>query len=78
MRYYYNSLYFKRYKKHLAYHGLLLAGIGGYELAVISYYLRSVRYLGMYTRRGIRFARQRLILRKGKESQYTKLKSKIF
>jgi hypothetical protein len=74
----YNQLVFFRYKKHLAYHVFLIIGLSNMLTVKFASVIRGARRLNVYTRRGIRFARQKLIIRKGKESQYTKLKSKIF
>jgi hypothetical protein len=78
VRYKYNQLSYKRHKKHLAYHILLITGLDFISLYDYSLHLRNVRLFNSYTRRGIRYACQKVIYRKGKESQYTKLKSKIF
>lgn len=67
-----------RYKKYLAYHVLLVAGLLKGAHFRLGEAWRGVRPLNSYTKRGIRLSRQQLILRRGKESRYTKLKSKIF
>lgn len=78
VRYRHNQLRLMRHKKYLAYHMLVLVG-QAYDVArAAGTVLRGVRPFNPYTKRGIRHGRQLTILRKGKESQYTKLKSKIF
>jgi hypothetical protein len=67
-----------RHKRYLAYHLLLLIGGPQPGTANLARAVRRPRPFNAYTRRGIRLGRQALLLRRGKESQYTKLKSKIF
>jgi hypothetical protein len=67
-----------RHKRYLAYHMLLLVGQPHDVSGKVGSLLRGVRAFNAYTKRGIRHGRQLTVLRKGKESQYTKLKSKIF
>jgi hypothetical protein len=69
---------FKRYKKHLDYHGLLISGPNVLTLQQLGKYIQGARPLNSYTKRGIYLVRSKFIKRRGKESQYTKLKSKIF
>jgi hypothetical protein len=57
---------------------LLLVGLPHDVAGRAGSLLRGVRAFNAYTKRGIRHGRQLTVLRKGKESQYTKLKSKIF
>ena len=78
VRYVHNQLRLLRHKKYLAYHMLLLVGLPHDVAGREGTLLRGVRAFNAYTKRGIRHGRQLTVLRKGKESQYTKLKSKIF
>lgn len=78
VRYIYSQLRLLRHKRYLAYHMLLLIGLPHDAAGVVGGLLRGVRAFNPYTKRGIRHGRQLTVLRKGKESQYTKLKSKIF
>lgn len=78
VRYVHSQLALMRHKKYLAYHMLLLIGLPLDAARVVGGLLRGVRAFNPYTKRGIRHSRQLTVLRKGKESQYTKLKSKIF
>lgn len=68
----------KLYKKYLSYHNLLLIGLPFYQLNYFGSYARGVRLINTYSRRGIKYGRQLLIKRRGKDSQYAKFKSKIF
>ena len=78
MRFSAQRLRLLRYKKYLAYHVLLVTGLLAVEQAQLGIILRDVRVINPYTQRGIRLARQQMTRRRGKESQYKKLKSKIF
>ena len=78
VRYIHSQLALLRHKRYLAYHMLLLIGLPRDAACVVGGLLRGVRAFNPYTKRGIRHGRQLTVLRKGKESQYTKLKSKIF
>jgi hypothetical protein len=78
VRYIHSQLRLMRHKRYLAYHMLLLVGQPHDVSGKVGSLLRGVRAFNAYTKRGIRHGRQLTVLRKGKESQYTKLKSKIF
>jgi hypothetical protein len=67
-----------RRKKHLARHSLLLVGPLWFYSLEVARCVRDKRVMGAYTKRGIRLSRQHFYKRKGKESRYTALKSKIF
>lgn len=68
----------KIYKKYLLYHILLLSGAPFRCLQNFGALIRFTRPINMYSKRGVKFGRQQFLKRKGKDSQYTKLKSKIF
>lgn len=68
----------KLYKKYLSYHNLLVAGNLYCTLNYMGSFIRGVRVISSYSRRGIKYGRQLFIKRRGKDSQYAKFKSKIF
>ncbi len=70
--------YYFRRKKYLKRHTLLLTSYYLSSLDVMQSLIRNYRPLNTHTKRGVRYARQFFIKRRGKESQYKKLKSKIF
>ncbi len=69
--------FFIRRKKYLQRHSLVLGGLWFMTL-FFGKYIKNFRYFGRYTKRGVRLARELFYRQQGKESQYTKLKSKIF
>lgn len=66
-----------RYKRHLSHHCIVWAGIQPLKAQYIQTIVNTKPF-NCYTLRGIRTSRFYLLKRKGKESKYTKLKSKIF
>lgn len=78
VRFPFAQVFFRRHKRYLAFHLLLLVGLAACAAAALARRVRGARPINPYTKRGIRCGRQRTMLRRGKESQYTKLKSKIF
>jgi len=74
----YPDIYCLRRKKYLARHSLTVLSYSWHFIWEIGKEFRNWRYFGRYTKRGIRLARQCFYRQQGKESQYTKLKSKIF
>ncbi len=66
-----------RHKRYLTHHCLIWATATHVSLP-LPQRLVATRPMNIYSRRGIRFGRFVLKKRKGKESKYTALKSKIF
>lgn len=69
--------YRHRYKRYLTQHCIIWAHANRIQPDAV-YNATSVKPFNCYTQRGIRTSRFFLIKRKGKESKYTHLKSKIF
>jgi hypothetical protein len=68
----------RRYKKYLKYHSLILFDMSTAMLSQRFSKILLVKEFNLYNWRGLRAARCLLIKKRGKESQYNKLKSKIF
>lgn len=69
--------YRHRYKRYLTQHCMLWTHPDALWPTHI-YYTPQIKPFNKYTKRGIRASKFRLLKRKGKESKYTHLKSKIF
>jgi hypothetical protein len=67
-----------RYKKHLRRHSVFLVGLNWWNLLMTVKTIYSFRPMNIYTKRGIRLARQPFFRKQGKLSRYTAMKSKIF
>jgi hypothetical protein len=78
IRYFYSHFGISRFKKYLKFHNLCLIDINKLDLLYTIFKIIYLRYLNKYTWRGFKLARFLLIKKSGKESQYSKLKSKIF
>lgn len=73
-----NILYIRKFKKYIRFSNLLFLHLDYGDLQNFINKFKKIQLLNVYTKRGMVYARSLRIKKQGKNSQYSKFKSKIF